>query len=854
VGDEPLVGSGEPAAPAVGLEAGSRVAGYLLREQVGHGGMAVVYLALDERLGRLVALKVLAPAMSADQSFRQRFIRESRAAAAVDHPHIIPVFEAGDADGVLFIAMRYVPGGDVRSLMHRDGPLTTARAAQIISQMASALDAAHRRGLVHRDVKPANMLIDAVEHGGRADHVYLSDFGLSKGASAAAQLTGTGQFLGTPAYTAPEQIHGSPVDGRTDQYALACAAFEMLSGSPPFPADEPMAMIWAHVSEPPPPLTSRRPALPPTVDAVMATAMAKRAADRYSTCGQFADALREALLTAPCDEERHATGSPDHRRTEIASDATPTHGARRRRSAPAIVASFGIDLGTTFSVVSQVSATGLPAILPNVEGSPTTPSVVLFEPGGVVVGAVARQSLVTEPESVVQLVKRQMGSRWTFDFRGISYRPEHVSALILRKLHADAEKLTGPVSGAAITVPAYFNDPMRSATMRAGELAGLDVLGLLSEPTAAALAFGYDRRPAAATGVIIDLGGGTFDVTVMDYDGHVLSVRATGGDAYLGGANFDKVIFDYFVERFRAEHGVDITDPDTLGLDECTRVSQDWLLRATQVKHDLTARERATAALHAAGRQLRVDLNRQEFLHRSRVLLDEIADKIKEVVAGAGIGRGDINVVLAVGGSTRIPAVRERVRDVLGLAPDTSVRPDEAVALGAALFAAQRQLERGDASALDPGAREYLERLTIHDVAAHTIGVSVLDLSLPGGRQLMVPLLPRNTRLPVEASRSFYTMRPGETSIVVPVFEGEESDPEFCRRVGQVVVSQLPPGRPPHQEVVVTMRLDRDGILRVTATDVNVGAVASTTINRGGGRQQLTEDAADAAVRSMAIE
>ena len=815
--------------------------------------MAVVYLALDERLGRLVALKVLAPAMSADQSFRQRFIRESRAAAAVDHPHIIPVFEAGDANGVLFIAMRYVPGGDVRSLMHRDGPLPTARAAQIISQMASAFDAAHRRGLVHRDVKPANMLIDAVEHGGRADHVYLSDFGLSKGAPAAVQLTGTGQFLGTPAYTAPEQIHGRPVDGRTDQYALACAAFEMLSGSPPFPADEPMAMIWAHVSEPPPPLTSRRPGLPPAVDAVMATAMAKRPADRYSSCGQFADALRRPCLPAVRSRApRHRTTGPPAHRDRGRRPADP--GARRRRSAPATVASFGIDLGTTFSVVSQVSATGVPAVLPNVEGSATTPSVVLFEPGGVVVGAVARQSLVTEPESVVQLVKRQMGSHWTFDFRGISYRPEHVSALILRKLHADAEKLTGPVSGAAITVPAYFNDPMRSATMRAGELAGLDVLGLLSEPTAAALAFGYDRRPAAATGVIIDLGGGTFDVTVMDYDGHELSVRATGGDAYLGGANFDKVIFDYFVERFRAEHDIDITDPDALGLDECTRVSQDWLLRATQMKHDLTARDRATVALHAAARQLRVDLNRQEFLHRSRVLLDEITDKIKEVVTAAGIGRGDINVVLAVGGSTRIPAVRERVRDVLGLAPDTSVRPDEAVALGAALFAAQRQLERGDASALDPGAREYLERLTIHDVAAHTIGVSVLDLSHPGGRQLMVPLLPRNARLPVEASRSFYTMRPGETSIVVPVLEGEESDPEFCRRVGQVVVSRLPPGRPPHQEVAVTMRLDRDGILQVTATDVSAGAAASTTINRGGGRQQLTEDAADAAVRSMAIE
>jgi len=391
--------------------------------------------------------------------------------------------------------------------------------------------------------------------------------------------------------------------------------------------------------------------------------------------------------------------------------------------------------------------------------------------------------------------------------------------------------------------------------MRAGELAGLDVLGLLSEPTAAALAFGYDRRPTAATGVIIDLGGGTFDVTVMDYDGHELSVRATGGDAYLGGANFDKVIFDFFVERFRAAHGIDINDPVALDLDECTKVAQDWLLRAIQLKHDLTAREHSTAALHAAGRQLTVELHREEFVHRSRVLLDEIADKIREVVAAAGIVRGDVNVVLAVGGATRIPAVRERVKDVLGLAPDTSVRPDEAVALGAALFAAQRQLERGSLPTLDRRARDFLERLTVNDVAAHTIGVSVYATGAgAGGRQLMAPLLPRNTRLPVQASRSFFTMRPGETSIVVPVLEGDEPYPELCRRVGQVVVSQLPPGRPPHQEVVVTMRLDRDGILRVTATDVSTGAAASTTISRADGWQQPTEDAADAAVRVMTIE
>jgi DNA-binding beta-propeller fold protein YncE len=282
--------------PAAVLGSGSRVAGYRLEEQVGAGGMAVVYRAGDERLGRLVALKIMAPAMAADAMFRQRFTRESRAAAAVDHPHIIPVYEAGEADGVLFIAMRFVGGGDVGSLLRREGPLPSAGAASIISPVASALDAAHAAGLVHRDVKPANMLLDT--HPDRPDHVYLSDFGLSKGVQSG-RLTASGQFLGTPDYIAPEQIEGLPVDGRADQYALACVAFELLTAAVIFARSEGWATVWAHLNSPPPRLSSARPDLPPAADEVLARALAKAPQDRYANCQQFADALREALGLVP---------------------------------------------------------------------------------------------------------------------------------------------------------------------------------------------------------------------------------------------------------------------------------------------------------------------------------------------------------------------------------------------------------------------------------------------------------------------------------------------------------------------------------------------------------------------------
>ena len=292
-GEVPGDASGLP----TGVTVGSRVAGYLLEEQVGEGGMAVVFRARDERLDRLVALKVLAPALAADADYRERFLRESRAAAAVDDPHIIPVYEAGEAGGVLFIAMRYVPGRDVRTLLRREGPLSAGRAAAIISAVASALDAAHAAGLVHRDVKPANMLMDA--RAGRPDHVYLSDFGLSKPALAATGLTHTGQFLGTLDYVAPEQLGGQPVDGRSDQYALACAAFELLAGSPPFHREDAMAVMYGHISQPPPPLTSQRPDLPAAADQVLARALAKAPADRYATCREFADALRGSLGLPP---------------------------------------------------------------------------------------------------------------------------------------------------------------------------------------------------------------------------------------------------------------------------------------------------------------------------------------------------------------------------------------------------------------------------------------------------------------------------------------------------------------------------------------------------------------------------
>ncbi|MFD5086107.1 serine/threonine-protein kinase [Kitasatospora sp. NPDC058406] len=278
---------------------GRRVAGYRLESEIGHGGMAVVYRAKDLRLGRTVAVKLLAPELARNEVFRQRFIHESRVAAAIDHPHIIPVFEAGEADGILFIAMRYVEGGDLRGLIKRGGPFPVDRAAGLALQIASALDAAHDHELVHRDVKPGNVLVAAGTDSEHPEHLYLADFGLTKKSLSLSGLTGVGQIVGTLDYAAPEQISGRPLDGRCDQYGLGCVVFEMLAGVPPFRRESDLALLWAHLNDPPPTLRDHRPDLPAAVDEVVSRSLAKSPGERYAGCLQFVAELRAAATVLP---------------------------------------------------------------------------------------------------------------------------------------------------------------------------------------------------------------------------------------------------------------------------------------------------------------------------------------------------------------------------------------------------------------------------------------------------------------------------------------------------------------------------------------------------------------------------
>jgi len=268
---------------------GTSVAGYTIERLLGRGGMGAVYLAEDTALARKVALKLLSPELAENERFRERFLRESRLAASLDHPHVVPIYQAGEADGVLYIAMRYVEGTDLKALLAREGALEPARALALCEQVAGALDTAHARGLVHRDVKPANVLLD------EAGHAYLADFGLTKQASSISGLTGTGQLVGTVDYVAPEQVKGEPVGGRADEYALACVLYQCLAGEAPFTRESEVATLWAQVHEPAAGVSERRPELSSALDGVLAKGLAKEPSERYGSCTNLVQAARQAL-------------------------------------------------------------------------------------------------------------------------------------------------------------------------------------------------------------------------------------------------------------------------------------------------------------------------------------------------------------------------------------------------------------------------------------------------------------------------------------------------------------------------------------------------------------------------------
>ena len=486
--------------------------------------------------------------------------------------------------------------------------------------------------------------------------------------------------------------------------------------------------------------------------------------------------------------------------------------------------SVGIDLGTTNSVVSVLEG-GDPVVIANAEGSRTTPSVVAFSKDGeVLVGEVAKRQAITNPDRTIRSVKRHMGTNWKKEIDDKSYTSQEISARTLQKLKRDAEAYLGtPVTEAVITVPAYFDDAQRTATKEAGQVAGLDVLRIINEPTAAALAYGLDKDGSDQTILVFDLGGGTFDVSILEIGDGVFEVKSTHGDTNLGGDDWDEAIIEWLVTSFKNDHGVDLaSDPmATQRLKEAAEKAKIELSQVQQTQINLPF----ITATDGGPLHLDYSLTRAKFHELTAELLKKCRGPFEQAIKDADVGKGEIDHVVLVGGSTRMPAVVDLVKEISGSEPSKNVNPDEVVAVGAAVQAGVLVGEVKDVLLLD---------------------VTPLSLGIETKGGVMTKLIDRNTTIPIQKSEIFTTAEDSQPSVEIHVLQGEREMSQFNKTLGKFQLVDIPPAPRGMPQVEVTFDIDANGIVHVSAKDKATNNEQSMTIT---GQSSLDKDVIDQMVQ-----
>ena len=839
---------------------------YTVIREIGRGGMGIVYEVEDSLIKTRVAVKRLLPELVTRTELVDVFVREGVNALRFtsESPRFVTMRHVGADEHGHYLVMDYIGSPTLRTALLNavNQRFVYSEAIVVLQELANALADLHRFGFVHRDLKPENVFIG--KSGGETK-VKLVDFGLTKEDTESTRTSLRG--AGTSGYTSPEQRKGLPSTPATDVYAFGVIAYEMLCGELPAVGD----VISDYVDGVPESLcdlvmlclSSRVDKRPSDGTALVDclnqcndnnsgsnTDEHEDAATRVSratihlrnlplgatvrlddhvvsgdvhtisfpglrhsvslvvSCDGYEDFTRQVSLNADDQSTINVNLLPIY--LNVAPVSSDNYSGQTKSGRPkATKHSLGIDLGTSKCVISVFDGKTA-VVIPNAEGEMMTPSVVAFQKSGnVLVGTPAKRQAVVNPARTIFSSKRYIGTDQITRIDGVAYTPVDFAAILLKKVKADAEDFIGETfSTAVVTVPAYFNDSQRIATKEAAEMAGLEVLRIINEPTAAALAYGVTSRNPE-TILVYDFGGGTFDVTILDINDGSFTVRATSGDTFLGGDDFDQKIVDFLLESFWKTEGVN--------LQQDLQAMQRLREAAVQAKIELST---ATSTninipfLHMGQNgplHLSLTLTRVQFDVMTADLIDRTISIVQQALQDAQMQTTSVFDVLLVGGTSRIPAVQQRIFQLFNRVPNKRVNPEEAVAKGAAIQAGM--------------LRGHVPDINLTDVTASSLGIETL-----GG--VMTRLIERNTQTPTSTTEMFSTSSDGQTSVHVKVYQGESDRVADNAFLGDFEVTGLIPAAKGVPKIAVTFSIDANGILSVNAIDEGTGKKVGITIDK----------------------